>query len=112
MNDNFTMELLCCESTILNEIKQKECKRNNIALTYYLCMASSEEVDWGKINKAIMERWSRSGLNYIKTEAWKWHEKKNKQHELQSLLNNCADNDEKILLERELEGEEVKVNGS
>jgi len=108
-SDNFTMELLCCESTILNEISHKECKRKHIALTYYFCMASSEEVDWGKINKAIIERWSHSGLNYIKTEAWKWHEKKIRQQELKSLLNNCADDDEAILLKRELEGlEEVK----
>ena len=33
----------------------------------------------------------------------------NKKHELESLLNNCVDDDEAILLERELEGlEEVK----
>ena len=108
-NDNFTMELLCCEDTILNEIEHKECKRKNIALTYYFCMVSSEEVDWGKINKAIMERWSRSGLNYIKTEAWKWHEKKIRQRELQALLNNCTDDDEVILYKRELE--EAKSGG-
>ena len=37
----------------------------------------------------------------------------NKKYELQALLNNCADDDEAILLKRELEGlEEVKSDGS
>jgi len=109
MNDNFTIELLCCESTILNEIRHKECKRKHIALTYYFCMKSSEDIDWGVINRAIIERWSFSGLEYIKTEAYKWYKKKIRQHELEALLNNCVDDDEAILYQRELEGlEEAK----
>ena len=32
----------------------------------------------------------------------------NRKYELEALLNNCVDDDEAILLERELEGEEVK----
>ena len=108
-NNDFTMELLCCEFTILNEIQQKECKRKDIALTYYLCMVSSENIDsenidWKKVNEAIINRWSFSGLEYIKNEAWKWHEKKIRQRELQALLNNCVDDDEAILYQRELEG--------
>jgi len=36
----------------------------------------------------------------------------NKKYELESLLNNCIDDDEAILLERELEGlEEENMNG-
>ena len=81
-NDNFTMELLCCEDTILNEIEHKECKRKDIALTYYFCMVSLEDIDWGKVNRAILERWSRSGLKYIKEEAYKWAEKKWKAREI------------------------------
>jgi len=35
-----------------------------------------------------------------------------KQQELEALLNNCVDDDEAILLEREIEGlEEAKING-
>jgi len=79
---DFTMEMMCCEATILNEISHKECKRNDIALTYYFCLVSSEKINWGRINRSIMERWSRSGLNYIKTEAWKHFEKKWKAKEI------------------------------
>lgn len=28
-------------------------------------------IDWPKVNFAIMERWSRSALIFIKTQAWK-----------------------------------------
>ena len=108
-SDNLTIELLCCEDTILNEISHKECKRKNIALTYYFCMKSSENIDWGVINRAIINRWSFSGLEYIKTEAYKWHKKKIRQHELESLLNNCVDDDEEILLKREIEKLEEAV---
>jgi len=36
----------------------------------------------------------------------------NKKYELEALLNNCVDNDEAILYQREIEGlEKVKING-
>lgn len=78
-SESFTMELYCCEDTILNEISHKEYKRNNIVLTYYFCLISSEDINFWKINKAIIERWSHSGLNYIKVEAWKLWDKKLKE---------------------------------
>lgn len=62
------MELMCCESTLLDEIAIPEMKRKNIAQTYALALKSSERnsIDWAKVNKAIMNRWSLSGLKYIK----------------------------------------------
>jgi len=65
------LELRMCEKIILDEIANKVFKRNSIALTYALAMMSSEKVDWAKINQAIVERWSLSGLEYIKKRAWK-----------------------------------------
>ena len=35
----------------------------------------------------------------------------NRRYELEALLNNCVDDDEAILLERELEGEEEESDG-
>ena len=61
-DDCMTMELLDCQDTILNEIQHKECKRKDIALTYYFCMKSSENIDWGVINRAIIRRWSRPAI--------------------------------------------------
>ena len=38
-----------------------------------LIMICEHEEDWnaGSVNAAIIERWSKSGLEYIKREAWK-----------------------------------------
>lgn len=82
MTENFTVEMLFCEATILNEISHKECKRKDIALTYYFCMVSKEDINYTKVNKAIIDRWSFSGLEYIKKEANKWFQKKWKAREI------------------------------
>ena len=64
------MELACCTGTLLREIADKSLKRDIIAMTYALALRSSEETDWKQVNMAIIERWSMSGLHYIKKLAW------------------------------------------
>ena len=68
-----TVELADCENTILREIADKQFKRRSVALTYALALRSSERdrIDWRKVNEAIIARWSRSALEWIKKEAWK-----------------------------------------
>lgn len=65
------MELAACESTLLGEIAMPEMKRKSIAKTYCLALRSSERdrIDWGKVNRAIIARWSVAGLNWIKEQA-------------------------------------------
>ncbi len=67
-----TFELANCEKTILDEIEMKELKKIDVAKTYALILKSSERniVDWPKVNKAIINKWSRSGLEWIKEMAW------------------------------------------
>lgn len=65
------IELMDVENIILGEIADKDVKRDSIALTYAFCISSSEEIDIGKINRAIAARWSRSAVDYIKGKAWK-----------------------------------------
>jgi hypothetical protein len=67
-------ELACCEATLLREIADPRLRRLDIAQTYGLALRSSERtrVDWAKVNAAIMARWSRSALEYIKRLAWRW----------------------------------------
>lgn len=64
-------ELANCENVILREVAMPEMKRRDIAQTYRLAMESSEcqRINWGKVNRAIMERWSKSGLIWIKEAA-------------------------------------------
>lgn len=68
----YRIELACCESTLLSEIADKRFKQKSIAKTYALALRSSERdsVDWLKVNAAIIERWSVSGLDRIKRMAW------------------------------------------
>ena len=65
-------ELACCERQLLQEIADKSAKRIDVAKTYQMSMASSEcdSVDWAKVNKAIMDRWSHHALVWIKQKAW------------------------------------------
>lgn len=72
MSEKMTMELMCCESVLLQEIADKQFKRNNVAQTYALALRSSEfdSIDWKKINQAIIKRWSMSALFWIKNRAW------------------------------------------
>jgi len=48
-------------------------KRNDIAAEYGRLLSSYGTVglNWSRVNAAITERWSASGLSYIKNKAWK-----------------------------------------
>ena len=65
-------EFALCEQQLLQEIADSRMKRRDVAQTYRLAMQSSEvnRVDWSKVNAAIMQRWSRSALEWIKQQAW------------------------------------------
>ena len=64
------MELMCCTDVLLGEIQNKELHQKDIAQTYRLALKSTEQTDWGKVNRAIIQRWSVSGLARIKNMAW------------------------------------------
>ncbi len=69
-----------CEDTMLSALKAPELTRDIIALTYAFALRSSEDVDFGKVNRAIMDRWSVAGLEYIKRKAWKLVDEKRAAH--------------------------------
>lgn len=66
--DGYRIELADCEATLLAEIADPVFKRRDVAVTYGMAIRSSEcrRVDWAKVNSAIVARWSRSALDYIK----------------------------------------------
>jgi hypothetical protein len=66
----FVMEMMCCESVILNEIKLG-LSQKQIAQSYALALRSSWPTDWKKVNEAIIAKWSFKALNRIKEMAWK-----------------------------------------
>jgi len=65
-----TFELAGCEAMLLREIADKKMHQRDVAKTYALSMRSSEKVNWARVNLAIIERWSRSGLERVKKMAW------------------------------------------
>ena len=67
----FIAQLMDCERVLLAEIADKRMKRNDVAMTYAMALGSDEEIDWAKVNRAIIDRWSTSALVYIKDRAWK-----------------------------------------
>lgn len=58
------------EETLLEEVADKRTKREDIAQTYALALKTAGYFDWRKINLAIVDRWSLSGLEWIKQSAW------------------------------------------
>lgn len=67
-------QISMCEQTLLREIAEPTLKRSDIAQTYRLAMQAQEnteeKIDWGKVNRAIIARWSFSALLWIKKQAW------------------------------------------
>lgn len=59
------------ERVLLEEIADPRMKRADVAASYALALKTPDEVDWKKVNAAIIERWSLSALKWIKTRAWK-----------------------------------------
>ena len=70
MDEHFEVVMCNCEVTLIQEIAMPEMTRNSLALTYAFAIRSGEAVNWEQVNKAIIERWSRSALEYIKQRAW------------------------------------------
>lgn len=59
------------EKQILGEIADKRMRRRDVAQSYSLILRDQrDQVDWAKINHAILERWSPHALNWIKEQAW------------------------------------------
>ncbi len=60
------------EEGILEEIANPKMTRNAVALTFAYCIRQrgEDEIDFKKINQAILARWSLSSLDYIKKRAW------------------------------------------
>ena len=63
-----TFILINCEYTLMCEIRNHVFYRKDIAKTYNLAMrlVENKAIDWKRVNEAIIDRWSKSGLEWIK----------------------------------------------
>lgn len=60
-----SFEIADVENVIENEIRQGM-SQTQIAQTYALALRSSWPTDWARVNRAILAKWSPSGLKRIK----------------------------------------------
>ena len=71
-----TLILLAAEATLISDINDRKMTRDDVAVTYRQAIVSEQHfdcvtIDWSRVNKAIVRRWSLSALKYIKENAWK-----------------------------------------
>ena len=59
------------ERTAMDEWVGRFATRDEIAVEYARLLANGPEWPWETLNLAIVDRWSMSGLRYIKEKAWK-----------------------------------------
>jgi hypothetical protein len=61
---------------IMREIADPRMTRDDVALTYAFGLRQDpkgmNEMDWKRVNDAILARWSMNALRYIKERAWKY----------------------------------------
>ena len=65
------IELADPQAQLLEDIATPAMKRRDVAMTYRLALRGAGRVDWPAVNRAIIARWSLSGLDWIKREAFK-----------------------------------------
>ena len=63
--------LVAPEQVLLEEIEDRRLHQRDIAATYALAINTYDEVDWRRVNTAIIDRWSMSGLQRVKAMAWR-----------------------------------------
>lgn len=59
------------EAQLLREIADKRMTRDDVKVTYAFAIRQADEVDFAKVNRAIIDRWSMAALRYIKEGAWR-----------------------------------------
>jgi hypothetical protein len=63
------IEMVNVEGTIEMEIAAGAA-RKSVAMTYAFGLRQKDKIDWARVNKAILVRWSPRGLHWIKERAW------------------------------------------
>ena len=64
------------ESALMVAIGDKRTRRNDLIELYMEALLVYQNLRFGDLNRAIMRRWSESGLVYIKRKAWAILEKR------------------------------------
>jgi hypothetical protein len=72
--DDWTINMVFCTDTILQDVGAAEATQKDVALTYAMAIKShaqgADKPDWSTINKAIIARWNMKALERIKKRAF------------------------------------------
>jgi hypothetical protein len=58
------------EELLIRTIEDKQNTRDDVAVIYRRAL-DTEGINWARVNRAIMDRWSQNALVYIKHRAWR-----------------------------------------
>lgn len=77
MGEEMEIILHDVENMALDEI-EGGCTRDAVAQTLAFGIWQEDDIDWPRINKAILGRWSEYGREYVLRKAWKLVEERRK----------------------------------
>lgn len=63
-------EAAMIEDRFIKMLQSLLCKQVNAALLYSKMLPLRDEINWLKVNQAIIDKWSESSLKKVKTMAW------------------------------------------
>lgn len=66
-----TVRTSLLEADLIFACEDRFATRADVAMLYGAAIRYEAPVDWSRVNAAILERWSKSALVWIKREAWK-----------------------------------------
>ena len=91
LDDNGQIQKVDWVAWIMNEIEGEGFTRKDVAKTYsYLLQSDTKDGDIVVVNQAIIKRWSRSGLRWIKEQAWKMARAEAKEKAAYAKYGGCA----------------------
>ena len=59
------------QDQLLREIADKRMTRDDVKMTYASALRQRDQVDFKVVHAAILDRWSRGSLRYIRDGAWR-----------------------------------------
>lgn len=69
---DFTVTMVDVQGQLEREIADRRIGRKDVMLTYAFGIRDCpDEVDWPKVNRLIIDRWSLNALKFIKEGAWR-----------------------------------------
>ena len=59
------------EATLFRTIANPQATQEDVACAYRLALQTPGRFPWPEINRAIITRWSKTGLENVKAKAWR-----------------------------------------